>query len=100
MDHDPLDVIAESYRSIAESTQTMAQTTQLLAQGQLRMEANQRSLARLTVVAALPSVLGLVLLGWLVWQTLGMQHDHAAQLQTLTLQTEALRAVLRQRPTP
>src|SRR5258705_419454 len=49
MPHDPLDVIAESYRGIHESTQVIAQATtrmvetqQILAQTQLRMEATHR----------------------------------------------------------
>jgi len=100
MAQDPLAVIAESYRLTAE-------TQQILAQTQLRMEGTQRHLARLTLVAALPSVFGLVLLGWVVWQTLAMQHEHTALLQglradteTLAVQTQALRDVLRQRQQP
>jgi hypothetical protein len=93
MDRDPLDVIAESYRSLAETNRYIAQT--------------QRGLARLTLVAMVPSVCGLLLLGWLAWQTLALRQEHAAQTealraqtQTLTAQTQALLEVLRQAKTP
>jgi hypothetical protein len=86
MDHDALDVIAESYRLTAQ--------TQLL-------------LARLQVFAL--TLLGLSLLGTgvLVWQACATRQEHAAQTQalraatqTLTAQTQALLEVLRQRQSP
>ena len=62
MSHDPLDIIAESYRGIHENTRVIAQATtrmvetqQILAQTQLRMEATQRSLAWLQGGAVLLS---------------------------------------------
>jgi len=82
MNHDPLDMIAESYRITAQ--------TQLL-------------LARLQVFAL--TLLGLSLLGTgvLVWQAFATRGEHAALLQglradtqTLTVQTEALRGLVRQ----
>ncbi|SRR6266446_7432321 len=88
MDHDPLDIIAASYRLTAE-------TQLILAQG-------QRLGLRLQTFAI--TLIGLSLLGTgvLVWQMWATRHDHAAQAQalwaatqTLTAQTEALREVLR-----
>jgi hypothetical protein len=91
MDDDPLNVIAASSRSLAETHQYIAQT--------------QRGLARLTLVAMLPSLFGLVLLGWLAWQTVAMRAEHAAQTQalraetqTLAAQTQALLELLRRGP--
>jgi uncharacterized membrane protein YqjE len=110
MPHDPLDIIAESYRGIHESTQVIAQATtrmvetqQILAQTQLRMEATQRGLAWLQGVALV--LLGLSLLGTgvLVWQHLALRHDNAAlnqavltNTQTIAAHTQALLERLRQ----
>jgi hypothetical protein len=89
MDRDPLDIIAAASRLTTE-------TQQILAQGQLRMEATQRLGLRLQGFAI--TLIGLSLLGTgvLVWQAFATRQDHAAQTQALTVQTEALREVLRQ----
>jgi hypothetical protein len=83
MDRDPLDIIADSYRLTAE-------TQQILAQGQrlgLRVQAFALTLIGLSLLGT----------GVLVWQAFATRQDHAAQTQALTVQTEALREVLRQR---
>jgi hypothetical protein len=100
MPHDPLEVIAASYRITAE-------TQQILAQTQLRMEATQRLGLRQQAFAI--ALLGLSLLGTgvLVWQAFATRQEHAvqtealrAQTQTLTAQTQALLEILRQVKTP
>jgi hypothetical protein len=77
---DPLDIIAESYRSIVQSTASLNATTQALRRQQGLL------IAGLALV-----ILGLVA----VICFAGLAgHEHAALVQNLTLQTEALRRVL------
>jgi hypothetical protein len=100
MSHDPLAIIAESYRGIHESTQVMAQATtrmvetqQLLAQTQLRMEATHRRLAWLQGFAVVLIGLSLLFTGYVVWQHLTQGQEHAAL-------TQALLSLLQRMPTP
>jgi hypothetical protein len=99
MPHDPLDVIAESYRGIHESTQVIAQATtrmvetqQMLAQTQLRMEATQRFGLRLQAYAL--TLLGLSLLGTgvLIWQHMAHRQESAALNQAVLNNTQIIEA--------
>jgi hypothetical protein len=86
MAHDPLDIIAESYRGIHESTQIMAQT-------QLRMEATQRLALRLQGFALVLIGLSLFFAAYLVYQHGTQGQEHAAH-------TQALIEMLRRTPAP
>jgi hypothetical protein len=77
---DPLDIIAESYRSIVQSTASLNATTNALRRQQ----------------GVFFVLLGLLVLGVaaILWHAIVASHEHAALVQNLTLQTEALRRVL------
>jgi hypothetical protein len=93
MAHDPLDLIAESYRGMHESTHIIAQATTRLAETQRRMEATQRGLVWLQ--GGVIGLLGAVLLftGYVVWQ-------HFTQAQAHAALTQALLTLLQRMPTP
>ena len=86
MAHDPLDLIAESYRGIQESTQVIAQAT-------ARMVETQRMLIWLQGFAVILIGLSLLFLGYVVWQHLTQGQEHAAL-------TQALLTLLKRMPTP
>src|SRR5262245_11995230 len=92
MSHDPLDLIAASYRGMHESTQVIAQATtrlvetqQLLAQTQLRMEATQRGLVWLQGGAIVLMGFSLLFTGDVVWQHLAWRPEipSRAELEAL-----------------
>ena len=86
MDHDPLDVIAQSYRSLAETQHYIAQTQRQRE----ALEPEPEALLGLSLLGA----------GVLFWQHGGQTQALRAETQTLTAQTEALLEVLRQRQIP
>jgi hypothetical protein len=84
---DPLDVIAESYRSIVQSTASINATTKAVdATTQALRRQQGLLLAGLALV-----ILGLVAV--ICFAGLAAR-EHATLMQNLTLQTEALRRVL------
>jgi uncharacterized membrane protein YqjE len=102
MPHDPLDVIAESYRGIHESTQVIAQATtrmvetqQILAQTQLRMEATHRFGLWLQAVALTLLGCSLLGIGVLVWQHMAHRHESAALNQAVLNNTQIIDAQTR-----
>ena len=86
MAHDPLDIIAESYRGIHESTQVIAQAT-------ARMVETQRLLVWFQGFAILLLGVSLLFTGYVVWQHLTQGQEHAAL-------TQALLTLLQRLPTP
>jgi hypothetical protein len=100
--HDPLDVIAESYRGIHESTQLIAQATtrmvetqQMLAQTQFRMEATQRLGLRLQGFALVLIGATLLFTGYVVWQHLAYRQESAALGQAVLTNTQIIEAQTR-----
>ena len=91
---DPLDVIAESYRSIVQSTASLDATTRSLDATTKAIDATTNTIRRQHGVFFL--LLGLLVLGVaaILWHAIVASHEHAALVQNLTLQTEALRRVL------
>ena len=95
MHHDPLDVMAASYKTIAD-------TQQLLAQTQLRMEGTRRLGLRVQAFAIALLGLSLAGAGFLVWQHLAMGQESAelnqavlTNTQTIAAQTQAIMERLR-----
>jgi hypothetical protein len=76
MSHDPLDIIAESYRGIQESTQVIAQAT-------ARMVETQRLLVWFQGVAVILMGFSLLFTGYVVWQHFTQGQEHAALTQAL-----------------
>jgi hypothetical protein len=96
MPDDPLDIIAASYKTLADTQRTLAQTQHAIVD-------TQHLIARLTWWAMVPSVLGLLILGWLAWQTVTLRHESAvlqqtvlSNTQTIAAQTQAILERLRQ----
>ncbi len=99
MAHDPLAVIAESYKTIAD-------TQQILAQTQLRMEETARDIAQtqrlgfrlqgfaLRLQACALGLIGLSLLGtgFLIWQHVAQRQETAALNQAVLHNTQIIAA--------
>ena len=81
----------------ATAAETMAQATQSLADSARLAAATQRVALRLQTCALVLVGLALLSTGVLVWQGVRLTQDHGATLQTLAVQTQALRDLLRQR---
>src|SRR5205823_4430530 len=99
MDQDPMDRIAESYKTLADTQLTLAQTQQRIEATQHLALENQhlalrtlRGLARLQGVAL--TVLGLSLLGTavLVWHTVSHRVESAALEQAVLHNTQIIEA--------
>lgn len=92
---DPLDLIAKSYLGIHESTMAIRESTRTLDAHLQYLSMTHRLALRLQGFAL--GLLGLALVGtgFLIWQGIRTSHDHAALLQALTVQTQALRQQLK-----
>jgi len=100
MSHDPLDIIAESYRGIQASTQVMAEATVHLRDTQARLAATQRSLGRLQGLALGLLIVALVGIGGLLVFASLEHRDHVALVEALRVETKALAILLERMPTP
>jgi hypothetical protein len=104
MDHDPLAVIAESYKTIADTQQILAQTQFRMEETARDMTQTQRLGFRLQGFSLVLLGLSLLFTGVVVWQHLAMRHENAAlnqavltNTQTIAAQTQALLERLGQR---
>jgi hypothetical protein len=88
MPHDPLEVIAESYRGIHESTHVIAQAT-------TRLVETHRLALRLQGFALVLLGATLLFTGYVVWQHLAMRQESTALQQAVLANTQTIAAQTR-----
>ena len=92
--------IAESYKGIHDSTQVIAQAMQRQEVTQHSIAQTQRGIVRLQGFAFVLMSLGLLFMGYVVWQHVTFAQALLANTQTLAAQTQALVETLQRLPRP
>ena len=92
MDHDPLAVIAESYKTIADTQQILAQTQLSMAETARDIAQTHRLGFRLQGFALVLLGLSLLFTGVVVWQHLAMRRENAALNQAVLTNTQTIAA--------